>query len=449
MLKLIQTVLIISLTGILITLAGLPEQETKTDKETTLPRKIAGMNLEELRGDYSNRLFKQYLPFWEKGGYDKQLGGFMCELNDDGTVYNDEKFLWYQGRGLWVYSFLYSNFGKNPHHLEIATKTRDFMLKHMYAGGGKWYQLVDRKGKIKEGIGNSIYGWLFAAAGLFEYYKATGSEESLQLAKESVLTAVKLYDDSNYSGDVLVSGEVVKGLRVQGHAFMLVWTIGQLLSARGDLELERIQQQQINHIINDFWNNEYGIANEYLNHDYCRIPGWEIYMFPGHSVETYWMVMHEAIRTGDSKLFELCSKRIRRILEICWDYVYEGFASNEFYVFETSEYPQGPNYNIKSMWAHSEILIATMTIYEYTGAEWARQWYERTHEYVLKTMANTDNSVWQQAVDRFGNSLKRKEISEKRKGNFHQPRCIMLNLLSIEQLIKNDSTEIHFPSAQR
>ena len=88
-----------------------------------MPGKIAGMNLEELRDDYHNRLFKQYLPFWEKGGYDKQLGGFICELNDDGSVYNDEKFLWYQGRGLWVYSFLYNNFGKNPSHLEIATKT--------------------------------------------------------------------------------------------------------------------------------------------------------------------------------------------------------------------------------------------------------------------------------------------------------------------------------------
>ena len=37
----------------------------------------------------------------------------MCELNDDGSVANDEKYIWYQGRAIWVYSFLHNHFGKN------------------------------------------------------------------------------------------------------------------------------------------------------------------------------------------------------------------------------------------------------------------------------------------------------------------------------------------------
>ena len=44
----------------------------------TLPSEIAGMSLAELRDDYRNRLFNEYLPFWEKGGIDRQYGGIMC-----------------------------------------------------------------------------------------------------------------------------------------------------------------------------------------------------------------------------------------------------------------------------------------------------------------------------------------------------------------------------------
>ena len=101
-----------------------------------LPDKIAGMTLEELRDDYRNRIFNQYLPFWEKGGYDSDLGGFMCELDDDGRVVIDEKYIWYQARGIWVYSFLYNNFGREGKFLDIAGKSRDFMVKNMYLGNG-------------------------------------------------------------------------------------------------------------------------------------------------------------------------------------------------------------------------------------------------------------------------------------------------------------------------
>ena len=45
--------------------------------------------------------------------------------------------------------------------------------------------------------------------------------------------------------------------------------------------------------------------------------------------------------------------------------------------------------------------------------------------------------VWRQAVDRRGKDIKRVGISTKRKDNFHQVRMYMLNLLSIERMIKN------------
>ena len=407
-----------------------------------IPSKIAGMTLLKLRNDYRNRIFNYYLPFWEKGGVDKESGGFMCELKDDGSVEKDEKYIWYQGRGIWVYSFLYNNFGKNKRFLEIARKSRDFLIKNMYLGGGKWCDSVDRQGNpiqttAGQGSPKDIYGALFSAAGLIELYKANGREDDLNIAKESILSSVKVYENPDYEG-ITVEGIEKKGLRTQGHSFMIVWILTNLLSFQEHPLFEALQSEHIDHLINHFWNPEYNIVNENLFHDYTRIPGYESVMCPGHSLEALWMIFNEALRRKDKQLVDLIKFRIRHLIEMNWDYVFDGLATEEYYVFSSEGKCLGPSYDLKVMWAHTELLIATMTILEYTGEVWAKEWYERGRNYCIKTMANTGNGVWRQAVDRSGEDKKRPGISIYRKDNFHQIRYQMMNLLSIERMMKNN-----------
>ncbi|MCE5347653.1 MAG: AGE family epimerase/isomerase [Bacteroidales bacterium] len=410
---------------------------------TTLPEKIAGMTLQELRDDYKDRIFSQYLPFWDKGGFDKELGGFMCELHDDGSVQNDEKYIWYQGRAIWVYSFLYNNFGRDNKFLDIAIKTRDFMINNMYLGDGMWKESVNRQGMpvestVAQGTSNDIYGAMFSAAGLIELYKATGNKDDLEIAKTSIWSSVKAYENPDYEG-VTVAGINKKGLRTLGHSFMIIWNLTNLLKFQKDPKLEGLQNEHINHIINDFWNPEYGINNENLFHDYSRLPGYESEMYTGHYLETLWILLYEALRKKDKQLFSTVKKRIRRIIEMGWDYVFEGLGTENYYVFSSNGKCQGPEYDLKVMWAHTELLIATMTVFEFTGETWAKEWYERGREYCLKNMANTGNGVWRQAVDRFGKDKKRPDITVFRKDNFHQIRYMMMNLLSIERIINNNN----------
>lgn len=410
---------------------------------------LGGMTLEELRNDYRRRLFEQYLPFWEKGGYDQRFGGFMCELNDDGSVSSDEKLLAYQGRAIWVYAFLYNSFGKNPRWLDIAARTREFMGKYMYAGEGQWSEKVHRDGTVAERTGTNVYGWLFAAAGLTQYYIATGDSQDLELAKESIAAAVKAYDDPTYADTQTMQYMAVElpvaGLRSQGHSMVLLWTLSQLLSVHEDSGLKELLQSHVDLLVNRFWNADYGIVNEYLAHDYSRLPEAESHMYAGHSMETLWMLLHEALRVKDRALFESTATRIRRLLEMCWDYVFDGWASGVFFVFEASKHRQGPDYSVKTMWAHCEILIACLTVLEYTGQLWAKEWYERTRTFLLKTMPIAEHGVWRQAVDRQGKDLKRVGISTKRKDNFHQARMLMLNLLSLDRMIGNPGKVTPFP----
>jgi len=436
--------------GELVIPAGISSGYTTEGFQSTafkqIPAEIAGMTLKELRNDYKNRLFKQYLPFWDKGGYDKKLGGFVCELKDDGSVVNDEKYIWYQGRGIWVYSYLYNNFGKEKRFLEIAKKSRDFLIKYLYLGEGKWRESVNRQGQsiestIAQGSAQDIYGALFAAAGLIELYKADGNKIDLEIAKISIWSAVHVYENTDYEG-VSAEGIDQKGLRTQGHSFVMIWILTNLLSIHKDPQLEELQNEHVNHIINHYWNPEYRMVNETLFHDYTRIRGYDSVMVAGHSLEALWMVLDEALRKNDKRLFEICKQRIRHIIEMSWDYVFDGFCSETYNVFSGAGRCAGPEYDSKVMWAHTELLIATMKVFELTGEVWAKEWYERGRAYCMKTMANTGHGVWRQAVDRFGNDKKRPGMSIHRKCNFHQVRCQMMNLLAIERMIRNDDMTV-------
>jgi mannose/cellobiose epimerase-like protein (N-acyl-D-glucosamine 2-epimerase family) len=302
------------------------------------------MTLEELREEYRRRLFDQYLPFWDRGGYDEERGGFICNLNDDGSAVDDEKALWFQARAVFIYSLLYNELGQNPRHLEIAQKTRDFIVRYMNAGGGNWYQRTRSDGTVTGGIhddatGEWFYGMMYVVEGLAELYRATGNTKDMDIVRETLQAALKAYDDPEYTGAWNYGGYPdnlsLIGFRVQSHSMAFIGILTRLLSHIDDNALEQLQKEHVDLVMNIFYNPELGITNENLHHDFSRIEGHEDYMQPGHSVETLWLVMFEAIRTKKAPLFEEAASRFRRYLELGWDFAFEGFGDMHYWVYDS------------------------------------------------------------------------------------------------------------------
>ena len=208
-----------------------------------------------------------------------------------------------------------------------------------------------------------------------------------------------------------------------------------LVAPPADSRFEALRRQHIEFVMRNFWNSEYRIVNEYLRHDYNRCPGTDVHMLTGHAIETLWLVMAEAQRCRDQELFETAAERVRHLLEMCWDYVFDGLGDGNFQVFGTKSQQRGPGYDVKTMWAHCEAMVACMMVIEHTGASWACQWYERLRTYTLRVMPVPGHGVWRQAIDRCGKNVKRIGVSAKRKDNFHQARYLMLNLLSLERML--------------
>ena len=93
------------------------------------PKKRSGLPLKDLAAQYRRDLFDDFLPFMDKYVIDHELGGFMCNADHTGRRENTNKLSWFEGRGSWVYAFLYNNIAREKKYLEVARRSLQLVLK--------------------------------------------------------------------------------------------------------------------------------------------------------------------------------------------------------------------------------------------------------------------------------------------------------------------------------
>ncbi len=399
---------------------------------------LAGLSLAQLRDKYRADLFEDFLPFMERHVIDHEYGGFMCNTDHEGRRANDRKLSWFEGRGIWVYAFLYNNLAKEEKYLAVARKSLEFILKTRPADDESlWPKELSREGKPLASAEGEIYGDLFIAEGLAEYSKATGEQKYWDSAKQLLFKCIRLYDRTDYRpniGQTYLGPQArpFPGARIQGVWMVLIRLATQMLEMRADAEIEQVARRCVDAVLNHHYNPEFRLNNELLNHDMSRPDNeYAQLVYTGHAIETLWMLLYEAARQTDRKLFETVAERFRRHIEVSWDDVYGGVYRNLMNV-EQNLWTLD-----KVLWAQEEVLIGTMFVIEHTGAQWARDWFIRTWGYVQEKfpLKKYGSPIWIYAGNR------KVEIEEfktrpRRIENFHHPRHLMLNLLSLERMIK-------------
>jgi mannose/cellobiose epimerase-like protein (N-acyl-D-glucosamine 2-epimerase family) len=393
----------------------------------------AALPLDKLRAQYRADLFEDFLPFLERHVIDHELGGFMCDTDRDGTNITRNKTAWYEGRGIWVYSFLYNHLAKDQKHLETARKSVEFVLKNKPAGDGTWPRTYTREGAPTSPPDPSIYGDLFIAEGLAEYSTASGEPKYWDLAKEIVLKCVRIYDRPDYLPEI---GETYlgrgarpfPGARIQGVWMVLIRIATQMLRSRRDADIENLASRCVDAVLQHHFNTEFQLNNELMNHDLSR-PANEYaqLVYTGHAIETLWMLLDEAVRRKDGKLFETIAGRFRRHVEVAWDDVYGG-------VFRNLQHVDRNIWSVdKVLWAQEEVLIGSLMALEHTGAPWAGEMFKKMYEYVQAKypLKQYGFPLWIIGADRKVTFERRSNRVE----NFHHPRHLMLNLLALDRII--------------
>ena len=399
-----------------------------------VPRAIApGLAFAQLRAQYHADLFDDFLPFMERHVIDHEYGGFMCNTDRDGTNLNKNKTAWYEGRGIWVYSFLYNHVAKEQKYLEVARKSVELILRTRPAGDGTWPRLLTREGAAASPPDPSIYGDLFIAEGIAEYAQAAGDRKYRDLARQIVLKCVRIYDRPDYLPEI---GETYlgpgarpfPGARIQGVWMVLVRIATQMLETAPDPEIEAIASRSLDAVLNRHYNPVFRLNNELLNHDLSRPTNeYEQLVYTGHAIETLWMLLAEAVRRGDGKLFDTLAERFRRHVEVAWDDVYGG-------VFRGLPNVDKNVWNLdKVLWAQEEVLIGALSVLEHRGAAWAAEMFTRMHDYVRAKypLKQYGFPLWIVSADRkvtFERHTNRVE-------NFHHPRHLMLNLLALDRIL--------------
>ena len=103
--------------------------------------------INELREFYSNHLLNDTIPFWFPRSFDKEYGGFLLMRDSDGTLIDDDKAVWIQGRATWMLSTLYNTIDQRQEWLEGAKLGYEFLKKHCFDIDGRMPFHVTRDGR--------------------------------------------------------------------------------------------------------------------------------------------------------------------------------------------------------------------------------------------------------------------------------------------------------------
>ena len=153
---------------------------------------------------------------------------------------------------------------------------------------------------------------------------------------------------------------------------------------------------------------------------------------PGHSMETAWFIMKEAIRRKDRNIMEKAIKVTEWSLTRGWDKEKDGI----FYFVDLDNKPVlSLEWDMKLFWVHCEAMIALTYSYWYTKDEKYMKDFERIFEYVNKYFKDPGHPEWFGHLHRDGTPISYIKGSDW-KGPFHNVRAFMV-LSQLFEKIKN------------
>ena len=391
---------------------------------------LAGFTLETLRNRFSHDLFDEYLPYLEMYAVDREYGGFMCNSHPDGAHVDTNKRAWYEGRGLWLYSYLYNKLGDDQGWLQTARKTAGFILKLKPEGDTFWPGTYTREGAPLSA--GEIYGDLFIAMGLQEFAKAAADERYRREAKDILMKCLRIYDSPDYPGKpFLPGGPDITAPRMLGHWMMMLRVSTQFLEAGADPDVEAVAQRCIDALLNHHYNPAYGLFNEVLNHDLSRTAPdnpYSQWSYTGHAIEVLWFMMDEALRRRDRRLFDTAAELFMRHVEVAWDDVFGG-------VYRSLDNVMKDTWTLDVVLLFQlEALIGCVLLVEHTGSQWSKAWYSRFYHFIKDRFEPIKGgfSPWICTGDRADAPP---VFSSPRIENFHYPQCLIYNILSLERMV--------------
>lgn len=377
---------------------------------------------------YRDELLENVLPFWLKNSRDTEGGGFFTCLNRDGSVFDTDKFIWLQGRQVWLFSMLYNEVEKRQEWLDFALHGADFLEKYGRAADGTWYFSTTRHGQPLVEPYN-IFSDCFATQAFGQLYKATGKQRYADIATTTFQSILDRQNNPKRHWSKAVAG--TRPLK----NFALPMILCNL-----SLEIEHLLDPSVvaanidaclHEVMDVFYDEKSGLILENVTPDGQFSDSFEgRSLNPGHAIEAMWFVMDLAEKRGDKALIQRAKDITLHTLEYAWDKEFDGIL---YFMDIKNAPPQQLEHDQKLWWVHVETLISLLKGYRLTGDERCWAWFEKLHAYTWEHFADPEFGEWFGYLNRRGEPLLTLK-GGKWKGCYHVPRGLFQCWKTLERI---------------
>ncbi|MGV3585826.1 MAG: AGE family epimerase/isomerase [Adhaeribacter sp.] len=365
---------------------------------------------------YKQQLLEDTVPFWFPRSIDEEYGGYLFMRDADGTLLDDDKAVWIQGRGAWLLSTLYNTVEPKPEWLAGAKKGIDFLRQYCFDTDGRMFFHMNRAGEpIRKR--RYFFSETFAVIAFAAYAKASGDEEIAAEARQLFGKCIEYATTPGLITPKFTGTRPAKGI---GVPMIMINTAQQLRDTIGDDRCDEWITRWIAEIEKDFVKDDIRCVMEQVS------PTGEIIdhfdgrtLNPGHAIEGAWFILHEAKhRQNDPHLLKLGCRMLDYMWERGWDQEYGGIIYfRDVYNKPVQEYW----HDMKFWWPQNETIIATLLAYLMTGDPKYADWHRQVHEYAYEHFHDREHGEW------FGYLHRDGRLSSSIKGNlfkgpFHLPR---------------------------
>ena len=386
------------------------------------------IDFKQLAQQYKSELLDRVMPFWMEKSIDKEFGGYFTCLERDGEVFDTDKFIWLQGREVWMLSTLYNKVEKRQEWLDAAIQGAEFLKKYGHDGNLNWYFALDREGNPLVEPYN-IFSYTFAVIAFGQLSIATGNQEYAEIAKKTFDIVLSKVD--NPKGRWSKAAPGARALKSFALPMILCNVALEIESLLDKDFLDKTIETCVHEVMDVFYRPELGLIVEHLGTNNEMVDCMDGRLLnPGHAIEAMWFIMDLGKRLGDQALIEKAVKIALAEVEYGWDEKYGGI----FYFMDRLNRPmQQLEWDQKLWWVHIETLITMIKGYELTGSEECLAWFERIHDYVWTHFMDPEHPEWFGYLNRQGEVLLTLK-GGKWKGCFHVPRGLMQVYQSLERI---------------
>lgn len=394
------------------------------------------MDFKKLEKQYRDELLDNVIPFWLENSQDKEYGGYFSCLDQKGNVFDTDKFIWMQGREVWLFSMLYNKVEKRQEWLDCAIQGGEFLKKYGHDGKYNWYFSLDQKGNPLVEPYN-IFSYTFATMAFGQLSLATGNQEYADIAKKTF--DIILSKVNNPKGKWNKTCPGTRNLKTFALPMILCNLSLEIEHLIDKDFLQKTIDNCIHEVMDVFLRPELGgIIVENVELDGSLSDTFEgRSVNPGHSIEAMWFIMDLGKRLNRPDLIDKAVKTTLIMLEYGWDKQYGGI----FYFMDRLGHPtQQLEWDQKLWWVHIETLISLLKGYQLTGSKECLQWFEKVHDYTWSHFKDVEYPEWWGYLNRQGEVLLPLK-GGKWKGCFHVPRGMYQCWKTLEKINNEEITK--------